>query len=157
MRKPTRRLGVVTVELALLAPVLLLLLFGTVELGWLACEKALLSLSARAAVRVAGLGLPTDQVVAEVFSTGENLNEEALTVTLDYRIPDGEGGWSDWQPLANVTQGSETVNSAPPGAQVRVTLTYVHQLLVPSLFGMLADDPDGRTRNLHEAAVTRRE
>ena len=48
-------------------------------------------------------------------------------------------------------------NDAPAGAQVRVSLTYVHHLTLPSLFFFLADEPGGSTITLSAAKTSRRE
>lgn len=157
MRLSRIRNGVVTVEMALLAPILLFLLLGALELGVLVANVVILHAGARSAARMASTGAPTTVITAEVQRVAKVIGQGGPTIALDYRVRNDDGTWSDWLPLTDVQQDDVTVNSAPSGAQLRITLTYTHHILIPGLFGFLADPPGGSSRTLQAVGVVRRE
>jgi len=151
-----RAQGVVSVELALTAPVLMLLLFGILELGALVSDFVVLNAAARAGARSAAVGWPTAVIETRIASVASSLNEEAISVTLQRRTLSG-GSWSSWTTLGDTNDGSGLVNDAPQGAEIRVQLSYRHELLAPAIFSLLADGPGVTYKTLHASAYMQRE
>ena len=155
-KRPKKTAGLATVELALVAPVLVFLLFAFAELSWLLADIFILNAAARAGAREAAVGATTSEITDRVQSVASSLDQDSLTITLQYRVKSGDQ-WGQWQTLGDTTQGSQTVNDAPSGAQVRVQLTYEHQLLVHGLFRAIADPDNPQVRTVTVSAVMRRE
>lgn len=153
----TRR-GVVSVEMALVAPVLIILLFGILEFGLVIKDYLGINQAAREAARIAAVGASMGTIDARLDGSAPTIDTSEITRTFEYRtFSDSAGTWSAWLPLANVGSGSDTQNCAPEGAQVRVSLSYPHALLTGPLFARLADDPDTGSIILTAAMVMRRE
>ncbi len=134
--------GTVTVELALVVPLLIFLLFGILEFGFLVKDRAELAAAAREAARQAAIGSVPARINAEVDANTSTINDAEVTRVFRFRGWDSDSGtWGAWQPL--VADGSE--NNAEQGDQVQISLTYGHPLLVPGLMGaMLNADDSGR-------------
>lgn len=148
--------GLASVELALVAPVLLLLLFGVIELGALISDYVVLNAAARAGARSAAVGWPTTVVEQRIASVASSLNPQWLTVSIQWRKLEN-GAWTAWTGLGNVNDGSGLVNDAPQGAEIRVALSYRHELLAPGIFGALADAPGLAYRTIHATGYMQRE
>lgn len=148
--------GLVSVELALVAPVLLLLLFGVVELGALMSDYVVLNAAARAGARSAAVGWPTAIVEQRIASVASSLESQRLTISIQWRKLES-GVWTAWTALGNVNDGSGLVNDAPQGAEIRVALSYCHGLLAPGIFGALADAPGLAYRTIHATGYMQRE
>lgn len=144
-------LGTVTVEMAIVAPILIMLLFGIIEFGWIFKDVLGLRQAAREGVRVATVGATTTKITHRIMDSAPALNTALFQIQLQYRTH--SSSWSDWVTLGDV----EATNNAPYGAQVRVTITYPHQLVTGGLFSNLADDPDSQTITLIATRVMRRE
>lgn len=151
-----RKRGVVSVELALTAPVLMLLLFGMLELGALVSDFVVLNAAARAGARSAAVGWPTSIIEERIASVASSLDKQRLTVTLQRRTL-SDGMWTSWVALGDTNDGSGLVNDAPQGAEIRVQLSYRHELLAPGIFGVLADNPEVTYRTLQASAYMQRE
>jgi Flp pilus assembly protein TadG len=94
-RNQCRNRGAAAVEFALVAPVFIMFLFGTVELGRLALARNVLANASREAARYAVIeGATTDGVeeVAEQFAEAGSVNGVTTTVT-----------WSDATVTVNVS------------------------------------------------------
>jgi len=153
-----RRRGAVSVEMALVAPVLIVLLFGIVEFGLVIKDYLGINQAAREAARTAVVGGTLLAMDARLDGSAPTIDTSQISRTYEYRTFSESGGiWSGWMPLANVGSGSDTQNNAPEGAQVRVSVSYPHPLLTGPLFARLADDPDTGTIILTAAMVMRRE
>jgi Flp pilus assembly protein TadG len=148
--------GVMAVEAALTLPVVVFLLFGVVEVGSLVGDIVVLNAGARAGVRTAIIGATTADIAARVASVTTSLEQAKLAITSEYRVRVG-GVWGAWTALGDVLQGGITVNTAPSGAELRVTLAYRHDLLLPGLFRALANTPQGDARLLQVRAYMQRE
>ncbi len=105
---PHKSRGAVAVELALVLPILVLLVFGIIEFGRGYHAKAALAHAAREAVREAALDIGDPATTAR--NAAPLLDGASMTVTVD-------------------PGGSCTI-----GEDVTVTLTYPHQYDIP-LFG----------------------
>ena len=143
--------GGVTVEAALLTPLLITLLFGIIEFGLIFKDLLLIHQAAREGARVAAVGASTYEIGDRVMESAPTLATENLAVQLQYRTYDG--GWSSWATLGN--WGSE--NDAPANAQVRVQITYDHPLACGPLFARFFGDPGNNTIQLTTGMVMCRE
>lgn len=152
--RPGPRWGTATVELALVLPVVLLMLFGIVEMGLLFKDHLMNQQAVREGARAAALGAVPAQVVSAVSSVASTLDPSRFTVWCEYRVWSGTG-WSGWMTLGTSNDG--TANNAPPGAQIKISSTYRHRLITGALFRWLADDPQKNEIILRAAAISRRE
>ncbi len=126
--------GVYAVEMALLIPVLVLLLFGIIEVGMLFNSVSIIKAGAREGCRLAAIGATTSQIATQVQTVCAGLAGTAA-VTCWYREDRGE-----WVELSDIAEGDEMVNSAPAGSLVKVVVTYRHTLLTNNLFPGLGDN-----------------
>jgi len=134
--------GAALVEFALVSALLLLLLFGIIEMGLLFQDQAELGQAAREAARSASVGDSTVNVRIRAAATGVGLTLLAGNVVLEKSI---DGG-ATWAALGD-TGGA---NNAVTGSLVRVTLTYSHPLVTSYVFS-------GGTKTLTAKMVMRRE
>jgi Flp pilus assembly protein TadG len=146
------RTGLATVELAVVLPVLVLMLFGIMEMGLLFKDVLMLQQGVRERGRTAALGAVPTQIVATVKSSAVSLDATKLVVTTYYRTWNGTG-WDAWSGLG--TGG--TSNNAPPGSQVKVTAKYDHMLVTGGLFGFIATDTAKTKVTISASSVVRRE
>ena len=133
-RDARRRDGTATVEFAIVAPLMLTLLFGIIEFGTVFRDYISISEAAREGARVASVGNPTATIQAAVTQALPSSYSENTTVAMQYRTQSG-GSWSDWTTLADNGQK----NAAPSGAQIKISVTYLHTLVTGQLFSRLAD------------------
>ncbi len=156
-QRPANR-GSITVEMVLVTPILLVLLFGIIEFGLIFKDIAILKQATREGVRTAAVGETTTQIISQVRSSAATISPDALTIELKYRVY--SGGWPSWDSaptLGNTGSGESAQNDAPQGAQIRVQVSYPHQLISGRLFSGLADDPDTQTMTLTTSSIMRRE
>ena len=146
-----RSAGSATVEMAIVAPIVILLFLATVEMGLMVKDSLVVNSACREGARVAGLGWTTTQISAQVAAAATTLSATSLTTTLQYRTCTS-GTWGAW---ANLTDNG-TSNAAPSGAQVMVTVRYPHQLVTGGLFASVANAGKG-TVNLNGKLLTLRE
>ncbi len=153
VRKMKRR-GATTVELAMVAPLLIFLLFGIIEFGLMVKDLVGVNQAAREGARSAAVGATPTTLDARIAGAAPTINTDTLAIQYHYRsFDEGAGSWSSWQTLG--TDGSE--NNAQPGDQLRITVQYPHQLVTGGLFAGLADDPESGTITLNTAIVMQRE
>jgi len=145
--------GSVSVEMAIVVPVLALLLFGVIEVGLVFRDAAVLEAACREGVRAAALGNGTATVQDRVAAAATGLVAASVTVATHYRTYDN-GVWGNWTLLP---PGGAAPNGAPTGSQVRVTLSYPHRLIAGGLFPGLMTDPQNKTLTIHASLVMRRE
>ncbi len=119
MRRLRRRRGQSLVELALLAPILFLLLFGLFDLGDAVYTYNTLAHGAQSAALYASLhcaytgsSYTTSQLSQQVLQAGQMLQAEALSVS-----PSPASG----------------AGCSGPGSTITVTATYRYQALTPVL------------------------
>jgi hypothetical protein len=162
-----RTRGTTMVEMALVLPLLLLLLFGILEFGWLIKEYLGLNQAAREGVRAAAVGAMTGNIQARVQAQAGTLDTTQLVWC---------SGWSDSEPgvygrvmrydnrtgtfLAPEQLGDDTdssCNTAKPGDQIGIMVTYEHRLVTGSLLAWLADSTKPGVVTLHSHMVIRRE
>lgn len=141
--------GSVAVEMAIVAPLLIFLLFAIIEAGWLAKDCLILGSACREATRVASLGRSCSQVITSARNSATLANTNTITAKLEYQLP----GASTWSLLGDSAEGA---NTAPPGSQIRVTLTYPHTLVCGPVASLFAD-AGKTTRTLHATMIAMRE
>ena len=149
------RAGTATVELALVAPLLLLLLMGIIEFGLLFEDFMLLKNAAREGARTGATGNSTTAIVDRVENAAAQLAIEDLTSIQQYGVYD-EGSWT-WYTLGDVSSHEGTINDAPAGAFIKVEVSYPHSLIATGILPALEDDPGSGTINLTATATFRRE
>ena len=148
----TRR-GALSVEMAVLAPLLVVFLFGTVELGMIMRDVMVLNSAAREASRIASLGHSNSAIVDRAKAAATGLVAANVTVTLDYRTY-SSGAWSGWTTLTSTGAS----NNAPSGSQVRVRVSYPHPLIVGRVFtSLLATDANNNTMTVGATMTMMRE
>ena len=147
--------GSLSVEMAVLAPLLVILLFGTVEMGMILKDVMVLNSAAREAARAASIGATNADTVSRASAAATTINTANLTVQLDFRTF-ASGVWSAWTPLTTASGASQ--NSAPTGSQIRVVLNYPHPLIVGRLFtSLLATNQTANTMSLRATMTMMRE
>ncbi len=150
-RRQSKRTGSVSVEAALLTPLLITLLFGIIEFGFIFKDLLLIHQGAREGVRVAAVGATTTEIADRIADSLPTLTVENLTIALEYRTYDD--GWSSWATLGDY--GEE--NDAPPNAQIRVSLTYIHPLACGPFFARFFGEPGATSMDLNTGIVMCRE
>ena len=155
LRQHFQRAGTATVEFALVVPLLLVLLLGIVEFGLLFENFIIAKNAVREAARAGALGAGTSEIEDRVVEVAAGLNEDNITITQE-RGSYSEGSWT-WQALGDQAGTEGTVNDAPTGSHVRISLSYPHPLLAASLVSGLEDEPGSGTITITADAVFRRE
>ncbi|MCX7597448.1 MAG: pilus assembly protein [Armatimonadetes bacterium] len=153
-RRDSPSSGTATVELALILPIVLLMLFGIIEMGLLFKDHLMNQQAVREGARAAALGATPAQISSAVSAAASTLDPSKLSIRSEYRVWSGTG-WSGWMTLGTSNDG--TANNAPPGAQIRVSSTYRHRLVTGALFRWMADEPQTNVIILRAAAICRRE
>ena len=148
----SRRSATLTVELAIILPLFVMLVFGCLEFGALFGDYAMLSAGVREGARVAGTGGTVAEIEVAAVDGAPTLPPQDLEVSAEYRVRTG-AQWTDWLALSD----ANGQNNAPPGSQMRVTMTHQHHLFMGALFSRLADEPGGTTIQLTISRVSRRE
>jgi Flp pilus assembly protein TadG len=158
MRKPMNRTrdrrGVMTVEMAVIAPILILMLFAAIELGLIIRDTIGMHTLAHQAGRLAAKGRTTCDVINSVVSTPSSLNTGALSTTLEKMPFDEDAGtFGSWTALGN----NGVINDAHDGDRIRVTITYDHELVSGGVIPILVDDAEAGTSELTASIIVRRE
>jgi Flp pilus assembly protein TadG len=131
------------VEFALVVPVLLALLIGIMEFGWLVRNNYLLANASREGARHASLGKTTAEVQERVRSAGSAMGVTNTHIVLTYDAT-GSNQWVAWP------ADSGTKNGVPVDSTLRVTIRIAHRPLT-GFFPFL------RSRNIEQFTVMRRE
>jgi Flp pilus assembly protein TadG len=151
--RQARRRGSTLVEFAFIVPVLILLVLGIIEFGWMAKNRLQLANAVREGARSAAIGKSTSQIeqLIQDRSAGIPGVPGQLTITMK-RDDDGEtNGFTYNTPLGNKAPDSNgnVYNDAPAGALIQVTGSLPHI----SLTGL----PFSNGRTLQVIVVMRRE
>lgn len=156
-RQHCRKRGTATVEMALVVPLLAVFLFGIIEFGWMMGHVLSLKQAAREGARLATIGATPTAIAQRVRDNATMLDVTNLSIDVQCK-PEGAPNHMDfWEPLDVTGSGADAHNTAPPGSDLRVKLTYPHQLITGGIFARLADSPDSRTITLAAAVIMRRE
>jgi len=135
------RRGSASVELAIIMPTLVVILFGIIEIAALAKDTIALNHLAREGVRCAAVGATPTIISAHINASASGIDLNRLTTLHEYRtFNTATLTYSAWVALGS----ADGRNNAVAGDQIRVTLTYRHALVTGGLFpGMSADSNDG--------------
>lgn len=122
--------GAVVVEFALIAPMLLLLVFGLIDFGWMIERGNVINNVTRDAARVASLGGTYDQISTTVtteladygITTASAATPGKATVAITCTNTSGSN--------CDGTQSSYTAN-ATSGSAVKVRVIYTHRWITP--------------------------
>ena len=82
MKQPPGKSGTVTVEMALILPLLLLILVGSLELGTLFSSYLRFQNAIREGARIAAMGVTEEEIAARVQKFAPGLNPDKLTLTI---------------------------------------------------------------------------
>lgn len=148
-----RARGGVAVEFALVAPVLIIFLFGVIEFGLVFKDLLILNQAAREAARAGALGRPTTTMVAAMTAAAATLNTGKIT----YYLERGVYSSGTWTYTTLTDGGNPLANTALTGDYIRVRLVYPHQLVTGKLFTRFANAADGTAIRLQASTVMRRE
>lgn len=116
--------GGAAVEFALIAPLLLLLVFGIVDFGWMLMKANLVSNTTRDAARMASLAGTYDEIESSVEASLESSGIDPADVDVVISCTNASGSNCDNSP------GSYDAN-ATSGSTVTVTVTYTHDWITP--------------------------
>ncbi len=149
-----KRNGAATVELALVAPVILFMLFSIIEMGFMVKNRAELGQAAREAARLGAVGATPSRMNQGIASSLSTIDYDGLTITYEYRPWDEDSQtWGSWTALG--VDGSQ--NNAAKGGQIRVELSFNHSLLVPGVMSGVLNANENDQVNLAAASVMMRE
>ena len=141
------------VEFALVAPVLIIFLFGVIEFGLVFKDLLVLNQAAREAARAGALGKPTTAMVGAITAAAATLNTGNIT----YYLERGVYSNGTWTYTTLTDAGDPPTNTAATGDYIRVRLVYPHQLVTGKLFTRIADAGNGTAITLRASTVMRRE
>ena len=127
-----RRRGATMVEFALIVPILVAMLLGIIEFGYLAKNKLQLANAAREGARDAAIGLKTDTIKTRIKNRAAGLPGVPANLVIDLQRDDGDDASYNY----NITVGDKPAdsagnvfNDAPSGSLIRVRVALPHQSL----------------------------
>lgn len=140
-------------EFALVAPILVIFLFGVIEFGLVFKDLLILNQAARETTRAGALGKPTTTMVATLTTSSATLT----TGSIVYYLERGVYSNGTWTYTTLTDTGNPPANSALTGDYVRVRLVYPHRLVTGKLFSRIANAQNGTALTLRASTVMRRE
>ena len=140
------RRGTSIVEFALIVPVVLALLIGILESGWMSKNYLSVANAAREGARSAALGKSTTAVKTRVQNAARPINVPAANIVLAYSPNNG----TNYYAVGDTGTGDTAQNDAPAGSMVRVNVSITHQSLTRFF-------PYLNNRTIAVAVVMRRE
>lgn len=117
--------GAAAVEFALVAPVLIVLVFGITDFGLMFNNQAVVANASRDAARAASFGAKKAAIQAVVTAEVASLPNVVFPVTTNVTCTKVSG-----------TNCGAYDTDAASGGTVTVTITYIHKWLTPSLIGL---------------------
>jgi hypothetical protein len=118
---PAAERGATALEFALLLPLLLLMLFGTIDFGYLVNRNTTINNAAREGAREAIFNPDPAAIEARVRTVTPTLDQSQLTVTVTCRDASGVA-----------CPGVDFAEEWEPGGSVIVEVDYVHDFLTPA-------------------------
>lgn len=128
-----RRRGTSIIEFALVSPVLLAMVLGIIDFGWLERNSLVIANAAREGARAAALGQPTSNIRTRIINSGSY----TLRADSSGNISNGsivmEQAPSSGNPLvygswpSDNTSGSTPRNGVSQGNYIRITVLYNHR------------------------------
>ena len=151
--------GGALVEMAIVVVVLLWIVMGIVEFGFMFRNYLSLNEIARTGCRSAALGSSTSVISSYIAQTTTAIGLDTSRLgspTMQYRVYDKTAGtWGGWQTLGN----SGNYNNAPVDSehdsQVKISLSYTYPLITGSFLGSVVGS--GGNVSMSGACVMRRE
>lgn len=141
-------------EMAIAAPILILMLFATIEMGLIIRANTRMHTLAQLAGRMAARGLTTTAIENSMSGTNIRLDSQQLTTTYEKKpYNETSGSYGSWTTLGN----GSSENNAESGDRIRVTVTYNHGLVSGGLIPGLVDDQQNNTMELEASIIVRRE
>ena len=119
-RRAANERGAALVEAAFVIPLLLLLVLGVVEYGFIVNRGTLLNNAAREGGREAVFGSSQSEIEQRVRDASPNLNQADLTVTVTCKAADG-----------TLCPGANYDAEWEPGGSAIVRVDYVYQFITP--------------------------
>ena len=132
-RRRNRRRGTSIIEFALVSPVLLAMVLGIIDFGWLERNSLVIANAAREGARAAALGQSTSNIRTRIINTGSySLRADSSgnisngSISMEQAPPTGNpliyGAW----PSDNIS-GSVPRNGVVQGNYIRITVNYNHR------------------------------
>jgi Flp pilus assembly protein TadG len=129
-----RNNGTALVEMALVLPLLLLLVFGMIDFGLVIKDKMALIQAAREGARVAAIGETTASIKSTVVASSPALAISAANITL--KTGAASTNPSTWSSLGDTTDSQGVaVNNAPAGNLIQVSIVSTHSTVTRMFFG----------------------
>jgi Flp pilus assembly protein TadG len=145
------------VEMAIVTPLLVLLVFGILEVGLLIKDYLGLNQAAREGARTAAVGAPLSTINARIMNSAPSIDTSRLTWSGEWCEYDSSGTPGAWTPLADVGSGSDLRNNAKSGSQVKISVVLEHQLVTGQIMDFLSDADKPGTVTLRTSMILRRE
>lgn len=133
--KPDDR-GAAAVEFGLVAPLMLLLVLGIMDFGWMLLQANLVNNVARDATRVASLSGTYSEIEAMVDAELTSVGIDLADVTTQITCTNTVGSSCDGSQVSYDT-------NATSGSTVKVVVSYTHDWITP--FGALCDTAGGES------------
>lgn len=150
------RRAVAILEFVFVSAMLLFLLFGIMEVGFMFSNSLTVSSAAQQGARAAALGGTAKEVRSAVYTAGGTLREPYFEygsgLNAEY-APEGSADWQPWDPGKPPPNGTRD--------QVRITVTYEYRYITGDLLGGLGNLLSGKSgqakdrRNLVGVSVMR--
>ena len=147
----SRRRGATIIEFALITPVILGMLLGIMEFGWLVKNHLTLANATREGARAAGVGSTSTDTRNRVINGGAPLSFVSPngSIVLQYSL-NNDTTYQGWPADLAASSTMPARNGVPPGKMIKITSTSKHK----SLTGFF---PFLQNRNLQVSVVMRRE
>ena len=145
------------VEMAIVMPLLVLLVFGILEVGLLRKDYLGLNQAAREGARIASIGSPLSTIDARIMASAPSIDVSRLTWSGEWCEYDASGAAGAWTALADTGYGSDLRNNAKPGSQVKISVELQHRLVTGQVMDFLSDADKPGTVTLRSSMILRRE
>lgn len=134
------------IEFALIVPVLLAVVMGIIEFGWLVRSQLMIANAAREGARYAAVGKQTNDIIARINGMASGVPGAPGSLTITIKRNDGANGTTYDTTVGN----TGTMNNAPTGSMIQVLVRAPNRSLT-GLFPFL------NNRTVQAAVVMRRE
>lgn len=141
-----RRRASTLIEFALIVPVLLAVVMGIIEFGWLVRSQLMIANAAREGARYAAVGKQTTDIVTRINNMASGIPGAPASLTITIKRNDGANGTTYNTNVGN----TGTTNNAPTGSMIQVRVSAPNRSLT-GLFPFL------NNRTVQAAVVMRRE
>lgn len=134
--------GAAILEFVLVAALLIFLMFGIMEMGFMMSNSLTVSSAAQQGARAAALGGNGRAVETSIYNAAKTLREprdfsvSSGNTVLEY-APEGTEDWQAWDPAKAPPDGTKD--------QIRVTVTYQYQYITGNLLGSIGNLLSGKS------------